>query len=56
MKNEFVPKKTVTIQVTMEVFEKFCEVCRKLDLPKTKAMEKMILEEYDAVFTEKCVR
>lgn len=56
MDKEFVPKKTITVQLTLEMHKRFESVCKALGLPKTKTFEKMIenMEEKleDAVLTE----
>lgn len=52
MEKEFVPKKTITVQLPLEVMQKFCELCKAYGLPKTKAIEKMIGEAHDALFAK----
>lgn len=60
MEKEFVPKKTITVQLTLDMWKRFDGICIALGLPKTKAFERMIenMEEKieNAVFTEQCVR
>jgi len=50
MEKEFVPKKTITVQLTLEVMQEFNELCEALNLPKTKTVEKLITEAHDALF------
>lgn len=46
MEHEFVPKKTITVQLTLEDLQKFSELCEALKLTKTKMVEKMIDDAY----------
>ena len=42
MEHEFVPKKTITVQLTLDMWERFDRLCIALGLTKTKTFEKMI--------------
>ena len=52
MEKEFVPKKTITVQLTLEMHEKFNRLCKELGLPKTKVFERLIQEAHNALFGE----
>lgn len=52
MEREFVPKKTVTIQMTIETHRMMAELLKELNLTKTKLLEKMITEAYSDLFTK----
>lgn len=42
MGERFVPKKTITVQMTLEVWQCFERLCAVFGLTKTKTFEKMI--------------
>lgn len=42
MEKEFVPKKTITVQLNLDMWKRFDGVCVALGLTKTKAFERMI--------------
>ena len=42
MEKEFVPKKTITVQLNLDMWKRFDGICIALGLTKTKAFEKMI--------------
>lgn len=44
MEHEFVPKKTITVQLTLDMWKRFEGVCIALGLSKTKTFERMIQE------------
>jgi len=44
MERKFVPKKTITVQLTLDMWKKFEELCVALGLTKTKTFERMIQE------------
>lgn len=44
MEREFVPKKTITVQLSLDMWERFEKLCSMFGLPKTKTFEKMIEE------------
>ena len=46
MDKEFVPKKTITVQLTLDVMAKFEELCEAKNLSKTKMAETLIVEAY----------
>ena len=52
MDKEFVPKKTVTIQMTMETQRKLEVLLDRLELTKTKLLEKLIREAYANLYWE----
>ena len=56
MEKQFVPKKTITVQLSLEMWKRFEGLCIALGLPKTKTFERMIenMEENleDAVLTK----
>ena len=41
---EFVPKKTITIQLPLELMDKFDRIRKELGLTKTQMMKKLIME------------
>lgn len=41
----FIPKKTITVQLTLEMWQKFEEIRATLGLTKTQMIEKMIEDE-----------
>ena len=55
MEKEFVPKKTITVQLSIELYQKMGEILTCLGLTKTKLMEKFIAEAYDDLFSNKRV-
>ena len=40
----FVPKKTITVQVDLETWKSFGELCTAFGLPKTKTFKKLIAD------------
>lgn len=46
MEKEFVPKKTITVQLTLELQEKLKTILDKTGLTKTKLLARMIENEY----------
>ena len=44
MADVFVPKKTVTVQLPLQMWQQFMRLCQVLGLTKTKTFERMITE------------
>lgn len=49
MQKEFVPKKTITVQLTLDLWKRFEGLCIALGLTKTKTFERMIQETEHAL-------
>jgi len=52
MERKFVPKKTITIQMSPELHKMMVELLEALGLTKTKLLEKLITEAYFNLNTE----
>lgn len=52
MTREFVSKKTITVQLTVELQEKLLQILKRTGLTKTKLLEKLIEQEYQRM--EEC--
>lgn len=46
MEKEFVPKKTITVQLTIDLYRKFEDIVRNTGQTKTKLIERLINNEY----------
>ena len=53
MEKEFVPKKTITIQLTLDLQEKLNTILSVSGLTKTKLLEKLIEQEYQSLEEQK---
>ena len=42
MEKEFVPKKTITVQLSLDMWKRFDGICIAFGLTKTKTFEKMV--------------
>ena len=52
MEKSFVPKKTVTIQMTPEIYTKFNELLDHYGVAKTKLLEKLIREAHSELIMQ----
>lgn len=52
MEREFVPKRTVTIQMSPELHKMMVELLEAWGLTKTKLLEKLITEAHSNLYTE----
>ena len=52
---DFVPKKTITVELPLESVEKFNKLSQSWNLNKGKTVERMISEAYNDLFSEQCI-
>ncbi len=52
MDREFVPKKTITIQMSPELHRMMTELLEAWKLSKTKLLDKLITEAYNNLYSE----